>query len=227
MEFDQNHEEIENENENEVNSSSTFNSINNNNDIKNIKPTNNIQNNYINLQRINIDINPRSPELKIISNISNVFTDICDSNLKEFNSGKNQRLIKPFITINPSIKIKDYLEHLYKYGRMNSSTIILMLIYIDRLCNINKIKLTYSIIHKLMLASMMIAIKYNEDEIYSMKCYAQIGGVSKAELLELETNFIININFNLFVNEELFNKYHDYFADENSDEDDEYDDEDG
>ena len=110
---------------------------------------------------------------------------------------------------------------------MNTSTIILMVIYIDRLCNINKIKLTYSIIHKLMLASMMTAIKYNEDEIYSMKCYAQIGGVSKAEMLELETNFIININFNLFVNTELFNKYYEYFTDENSDDDDGYDDEDG
>ena len=223
MEYNHIQNENEKENENEENSSSTYNS-NNNNINNNNNRQNNINNNHINLQRINLDINPRSTELKIISNISNVFSDICENNMKEYITGKNQRLIKPFITLNPPIKIKDYLEHLYKYGRMNSSTIILMLIYIDRFCNINKIKLTYSIIHKLVLASMIVAVKYNEDEIYSTKCYAQFGGVSKNELLELEYKFIININFNLYVNEELFNKYYDYFfyfADEDSDEDDE------
>jgi hypothetical protein len=103
---------------------------------------------------------------------------------------------------------------------MNGSTIILMLIYIDRLCNINKIKLTYRIIHKLILSSLIVAIKYNEDEIYSLKVYAEIGGVTKAELEFLEICFISFINFNLFIKEELFNKYYDYFAEEESDYDD-------
>ena len=121
--------------------------------------------------------------------------------------------------MNPPIKIKDYLEQLYKYGNMSGSTIILMLIYIDRFCNINKIKLSYQIIHKLILSSLIIAIKYNEDEMYSLKVYARFGGVKKAELEFLEICFITCINFNLFVKEELFNKYYDYFADENSDDD--------
>ena len=64
-------------------------------------------------------------------------------------------------------------------------------------------------------------MKNSKEEIYSTKCYAQFGGVSKTELLELEYKFIININFNLYVNEDLFNKYYDYFADEDSEEDDE------
>ena len=203
---------ISNENENEENSSSTNNSMNKINIYNRI-------NNYES-PNFDINLNNRSTELKIIRNISIVFTDICDSNSKELKSEKNFRLIKPFITINPSIKIKDYLEQLYKYGKMNGSTIILMLIYIDRLCNINKIKLTYRIIHKLILSSLIVAIKYNEDEIYSLKVYAEIGGVTKAELEFLEICFISFINFNLFIKEELFNKYYDYFAEEESDYDD-------
>ena len=196
------------ENENEENSSSTNNS-------NKLNIYNRINNNES--PNLNISLNNRSTELKIIKNISNVFTDICDSNSKELKSEKNLRLIKPFITINPSIKIKDYLEQLYKYGGMDGSTIILMLIYIDRLCNITKIKLTYRIIHKLILSSLIIAIKYNEDDIYSLKTYAKIGGVTKAELEFLEICFISCINFNLYIKEELFNKYYDYFADEESD----------
>ena len=65
-----------------------------------------------------------------------------------------------------------------------------------------------------------MAIKYNEDEIYSLKVYAEIGGVTKAELEFLEICFISFINFNLFIKEELFNKYYDYFAEEESDYDD-------
>ena len=204
----------QNENENEENSSSTNNSIN----------KLNIYNRINNYESPIINLNNRSTELKIITNISIVFTDICDSNSKELKSEKNFRLIKPFITINPSIKIKDYLEQLYKYGKMNGSTIILMLIYIDRLCNINKIKLTYRIIHKLILSSLIVSIKYNEDEKYSLKVYAKIGGVTTAELELYEECFLAAINFNLYVKEELFNKYYGYFGDEESD--DEYDDED-
>ena len=207
MEFNENNKE----NENEEKTSSTNNSINKKNNANRI--------NINDSPRSSINLNYRAVELKIIKNISNVFTEICDKNSKESNIEKKHRIIKPFLILNPPIKIKDYLEQLYKYGNMSGSTIILMLIYIDRFCNINKIKLSYQIIHKLILSSLIIAIKYNEDEMYSLKVYARFGGVKKAELEFLEICFITCINFNLFVKEELFNKYYDYFADENSDDD--------
>ena len=99
-------------------------------------------------------------------------------------------------------------------------TIILILIYIDRICNINKCKLSYYNIHKLILGSMIVAIKYNEDEHYSSKFYAKIGGVSLAEIINLEYSFLSLINFNLYVNEDLFNKYNDYLLSSDSDDDD-------
>ena len=105
-----------------------------------------------------------SPEKKTIIKITDLFSNICDDNTNEYKN-ENNKLEKPFLIRNPSISIKDYLERLYKYTKMNSSTIILILIYIDRLCNINKFKLTYYNIHKLILSSMVVAIKYNEDEL--------------------------------------------------------------
>ena len=158
----------------------------------------------------NINLINEKLEIKIIENISDLLCHICNENTNKYNNEKNNRLEKYFLSINPSISVKDYLERLYKYTKINSSTIVMILIYIDRLCNINKLKLTYSIIHKLILSSMVVAIKYNEDKYYPMKFYAKLGGISLLELNFLELYFISLINFNLFIKKELFDKYNDY-----------------
>ena len=174
------------------------------------------------MQDINKNFIYDSPEKKTIIKITDLFSNICDDNTNEYKN-ENNKLEKPFLIRNPSISIKDYLERLYKYTKMNSSTIILILIYIDRLCNINKFKLTYYNIHKLILSSMVVAIKYNEDEYYPMKIYAKLGGISKAEMCFLEYYFVTLIQFNLFITKELFDKYNDYIS--SADEEEENEDE--
>ena len=156
---------------------------------------------------------------RILQKISDLLTDICEESKKEPNLF--YKPLKCFYSKNiPLISIKDYLEHIYKYTKINTSTIILILIYIDRICNIHKCKLCYYNIHKLILGSMIIAIKYNEDEYYSQKFYAKIGGVTLAEICNLEYNFLSLINYNLFVNENLFSKYNDFILSTDSDDDD-------
>lgn len=162
---------------------------------------------YLNINLINEKI-----EIKIIENISDLLCHIIDENTKKYNNENNNKLEKPFLSINPSISVKDYLERLYKYTKISASTIVMILIYIDRFCNINKVKLTYSIIHKLILSSMVVAVKFNEDEYYPMKFYAKLGGISLIELNFLEFYFISLINFNLFIKKELFDKYNDYIS---------------
>lgn len=157
--------------------------------------------------------------LKIIQKISDLLTGICDETKNE--QDLFYKPLKCFYSKKiPLISIKDYLEHIYKYTKINSSTIILILIYIDRICNMHKCKLCYYNIHKLLLGSLMIAIKYNEDEIYSQKFYAKIGGVTLAEICNLEYSFLSLINYNLFVNDNLFNKYNDYILSTDSDDED-------
>ena len=187
---------------------------------ENIKDIN-IKNSYI-MQSVNPnEINDNSEKI-IIKKISDLLSDICYDNTKSLKSEKNLN-IKPFLMRNiPPISIKDYLERLCKYSKINTSTIILILIYIDRICNIQKFKLTYYNVHKLILASMIIAIKYNEDEYYSNKFYSKLGGVSISEIVFLEYNFLSLIHYNLFVNNALFKKYNDYISSADSDEE-EYD----
>ena len=68
-----------------------------------------------------------------------------------------------------------------------------------------------------MLIAMVIAIKYNEDEIYSSDFYAKIGGISKIELNNLEYEFVCMIDFKLFISEDLFYKYYELLGDNESD----------
>ena len=50
-------------------------------------------------------------------------------------------------------------------------------------------------------------IKIYEDEIFSNSYYSQITDVSEKELIIMEYDFFILLNFNLFIKEEIFNTF--------------------
>ena len=146
-------------------------------------------------------------KISTIEIISDLLVNICEENKTKKNS-KNY-FLKSFTNKNvPSISIKDYLFRLSKYSKVNESTIILILIYIDTICNINHFILTYYNIHKLILAAFILALKYNEENYYSMDYYSKLGGISLSELNNLESEYLILICYNLFVQTKLFNKYY-------------------
>ena len=77
----------------------------------------------------NINLINEKLEIKIIENISDLLCHICNENTNKYNNEKNNRLEKYFLSINPSISVKDYLERLYKYTKINSSTIVMILTF--------------------------------------------------------------------------------------------------
>ena len=144
--------------------------------------------------------------VKTIEIISDLLNNICEEN-KDKSEIINKNII-PFMTKNiPSMSIKDYLLRLSQFTKMSESTIIIILIYIDRISNINNFRLTYKNIYKLILSATVVAIKYNEDLFYSSAIYAKLGGLSVSELNYLEFQFLILIKFSLFIENDLFDKY--------------------
>lgn len=146
----------------------------------------------------------------LLTAMSNLFTDICDDSAEsqQFSEKKVAPIFyskKP-----PKISIKDYLIRLIRYCKFSNSTLVLSLIYIDKLCNETSIKLSYFNIHKIILGAVILSIKYNEDEYYDFSFYAKVGGVTKAELVKIEAEFIVKCNFNLFTDAALFEKYYNY-----------------
>ena len=161
--------------------------------------------------------------IKAIEIISDLLNNICEGNKDKLS--KTNSKIKPFMTLNiPTMTIKDFLLRISKYTKINESTLIIILIYIDRICKINNFQLNFKNIYKLIISSMIIAIKYNEDYFYSTEVYAKLGGVTVQELNFLEIQFLSLIKFSLFVEKNLYDKYYDNlisFNEDNKSEDDE------
>ena len=110
----------------------------------------------------------------------------------------------------PSISIKDYLIRIQTYSNIERSTLIISLIYIDRFCNKAKVTLTHYNIHRILFSSILMGVKFNEDNFYDNKYYSQIAGVKLKELKVLEYNFIKMLNCELYVSRDLYDKYEIY-----------------
>ena len=153
-----------------------------------------------------------NPNVKIINVISEILKNMCkDNNTTEINEQNilSNKKIKLFMLKKiPSISINDYLLRLSKYSKLDKSTIIFILIYIDRICHKYNFKINNYNIYKLILAAMVIAIKFNEDEYYTSSFYSKLGGISIIEMNQLEYEFATMINFNLFIKEDLFYQYY-------------------
>jgi hypothetical protein len=63
---------------------------------------------------------------------------------------------------------------------------------------------------RVLLATCVIAIKYNEDDYYSNEYYAKVGGIALQELNMLEYECVKMLDHRLFIDEEIFEKYEIY-----------------
>lgn len=62
---------------------------------------------------------------------------------------------------------------------------------------------------RFILVSVMVAIKYYDDEYYKNEYYAKVGGLTLKEVNQLEMEFLELINYELFINKEVFDVYED------------------
>ena len=105
----------------------------------------------------------------------------------------------------PNMTLYEYINRIISYSDCEENTLISALIYIDRIAK--KKSITYLNVYKLVFTSILISIKYNEDEIYKNDFYSQIAGVSLCELNQMEYEFFFLVDFNIYINESIFMKY--------------------
>jgi len=175
----------------------------------------------------NFDINNSFDSEKSIESIETNIEDLIEENLISVNSKNNQLIKKISLIIDkkkkiksslinlisvfhndeiPKISIYDYITRIINYTNCEENTLILSLIYLDKLIMKN-LKLSIYNIHRFLFASILIAIKVNEDRIYKNDYYSVIAGISLKELNLIECNFLSILDFQLFVNEKVFNNY--------------------
>ena len=153
------------------------------------------------------------PNYVLIKAIAQTLTTILENNKKMSNYKEMvKKQSKQAFSANsiPNISIEDYLLRIQTYANMEKSTLIISLIFIDRLCHTADVTLTYYNIHRILFTSVLISIKYNEDSFYDNKYYSEIAGVKLKELKLLEYSFISMVNFKLYVSDEIYEKYQNY-----------------
>ena len=156
----------------------------------------------------------------ISANVKNHIIKAIASNLKDIieqneQMGNNKYLWKDkvfYLEQVPPISLESYINHLVKCTNMNISTLILSIIYIDQFCEKIKYILSYNNIYRLILISVFISLKYNEDKIINAKEYAIISGVSVGDLKMLEYQLCGALDFEFFVKSDYYQQYFVYFS---------------
>jgi hypothetical protein len=156
----------------------------------------------------------------ISANVKNHIIKAISSNLKDIieqneQMGNNKYLWKDkvfYLEQVPPISLESYINHLVKCTNMNISTLILSIIYIDQFCEKIKYILSYNNIYRLILISVFISLKYNEDKIINAKEYAIISGVKVEDLKMLEYQLCAALDFEFFVKSDYYQQYFVYFS---------------
>ena len=112
----------------------------------------------------------------------------------------------------PPISIEDYINRIYNGTKMNISTLIMSIIYIDRFCETNGYVLSLNNIHRILLAACLLSIKFNEDFNINTQYYANVAGVQVNDLNNLECYLYVKLKFSLFVEYDFYQKYFEYFC---------------
>ena len=104
----------------------------------------------------------------------------------------------------PPVSITDYLLRMQRYCPMSTGVYLAAGVYIHRLAmEEHVVPVTQRTVHRLMLASLRVAMKALEDLSYPHKRFAGVGGVSEKELAKLEVALCYLMDFDLRVDIEL------------------------
>ena len=147
-------------------------------------------------------------QLKLISSISQKLEKIIENNnYYEYNNDEHNPLINAFNSLEfIDIPIYEFLTRIIMYFNCQDSSLIISLIYLDKLImkniNINKYN-----IYQLLFTCLLISVKYNEDNIYKNNYYSEIIGITLEELNLLEYNLYYLLDFNAYIKNETYEYY--------------------
>jgi len=111
----------------------------------------------------------------------------------------------------PQLSIEDYLSRIAKYFQCSNECFVLSLIFIDRIVKIHpEFTICKLNIHRLLLTSVMLGVKYFDDVYYSNQYYAKVGGIRTKEVNALEAQFLKLIDWCLYVSPEEYDQYRNY-----------------
>ncbi|KAF2705540.1 hypothetical protein K504DRAFT_387652 [Pleomassaria siparia CBS 279.74] len=106
----------------------------------------------------------------------------------------------------PRVGLEEYVNRIQQFCPLSTGVWLAAGSYILRLCVIDKIvPLTHRTMHRLLLASLVVAMKALEDHRWPQKRFAGVGGVDQLALsrLELCVEFLLSFDLQIFTPEKM------------------------
>jgi hypothetical protein len=108
----------------------------------------------------------------------------------------------------PRISLEDYMNRIQQFCPLSTGVWLAAGSYILRLCVIDKsVPLTHRTMHRLVLASLVTAMKALEDHRWPQARFAGVGGVDQIALsrLELCVEFLLSFDLQVFSPQQMTN----------------------
>ena len=113
-----------------------------------------------------------------------------------------------FATRVPDISLGGYLDRIMEYCPTSSSAWILSFIYISRLLEKWGAGFLHEgSVHRVVLASVVLASKFCDDKYKKNSFYALVGGVTREEMNALEVELLERLEYRLYVSTEEFQEF--------------------
>jgi len=109
----------------------------------------------------------------------------------------------------PSISLKNYINlYLSRFFYCSNECYVLALVYINRITKAEPTMAVCSLnVHRLVFFALLLATKFHDDERYSNRYYAKVGGLAIEEVNFLELEFFKMLDWKAFVEPKEYQFY--------------------
>lgn len=109
----------------------------------------------------------------------------------------------------PNISLSDYLRRIVKYTSIEKSCLLILLIYIDRVCELHPYFTVSSLtVHRFLITAVTVSSKALSDSYCTNSHYAKVGGISTQEINALELEFLSLIDWHLASTGPILQQYY-------------------
>lgn len=112
-----------------------------------------------------------------------------------------------WISSNPMIPFEDYIELIFENTEIELSTLLISIILFERFVACSERKWSKPALYHIILTSIYISIKLNEDSVFDFKSFSFLVQVPCNTLSRLESEFLRMIDWKVFVDVNAFNKF--------------------
>ncbi|KAM3388598.1 hypothetical protein ACQJBY_011000 [Aegilops geniculata] len=108
----------------------------------------------------------------------------------------------------PGISVRAYMARIARFAGCSPACFVVGYIYLNRLLRRRRALAvdSYSV-HRLLITTVLSAVKFMDDICYNNAYFAKVGGISLPEMNYLEVDFLFGVGFDLNVSPETFGHY--------------------